>query len=85
MRDFFIDWAEKLITVFVALMVLSVVVGGLFTMFAPGPQGSFLGGLMILVFGVLYAIIVGGMLYLFFGIHRNTQRTNDLLEQLLRK
>lgn len=85
MRDFFINWAEKLITVFVALMVLVIVVGGLMTMFAPAPQGGFLRGLLLLVFGLLYAIMAGGMMYLFFGIYRNTQRTNELLEQLLRK
>ena len=85
MRDFFINWAEKLITVFVALMVLAIVIAGFVTMFAPAPQGGFLQGLLVLVFGLLYAIIMGGMMYLFFGSYRNTQRTNELLEQLLRK
>ncbi|MDQ7775214.1 MAG: hypothetical protein Q4615_04495 [Paracoccus aminovorans] len=85
MRDFFINWAEKLITVFVALMVLAIVVGGIGIMFAPPPQGGFLPGLLMLVFGLLYAIIIGGLMYLFFGIYRNTQRSNELLEQLLRK
>lgn len=85
MRDFFINWAEKLITVFVGVMVLVVLVGGLVTMFAPAPQGGFLPGLLLLVVGLIYAVIMGGMMYLFFGIYRNTQRTNDLLEQLLRK
>lgn len=85
MRDFFINWSEKLITVFVVLMVVAVLIAGLMTMFAPAPQGGFLIGLAVLVFGGLYSIIVGGMLYLFFGIYRNTQKTNVLLEQLLRK
>lgn len=85
MRDFFINWAEKLITVFVALLVLGVLASSLVIMFAPGPQGGFLPGLLMLVLGILYAIIMGGIAYLFFGIYRNTQRTNELLEQLLRK
>lgn len=85
MRDFFINWSEKLITVFIGLVLLSVVIGGLVIMFAPAPQGGFLQGLLLMVFGLLYAIIVGGLMYLFFGIYRNTQRTNELLEQLLRK
>ena len=85
MRDFFIDWSEKLIGVFVGLMVLAILVTAIVMMFAPGPQGGFLQALLVLVFGGIYAIMTGGMLYLFFGIYRNTQRTNALLEDLLRK
>lgn len=86
MRDFFINWSEKLLTLFVALMVLAVVVSGLLIMFQPSYQGGgILPGLLVLVFGVIYAIIMGGLMYLFFGIYRNTQRTNELLEQILRK
>lgn len=83
MREFFIDWSEKLISVFVGLMVLLAVVAGFGMMFAP--QGGFLQGLLVLVGGLIYAVIMGGMLYLFFGIYRNTQQTNALLEQILRK
>lgn len=85
MRDLFIDLSEKLVTVFVAVLVLVVLFGGLAAMFAPAPQGGFLKGLLVLVMGGLYAVMAGGMLYLFFGIYRNTQRTNQLLEELLRK
>ncbi|MDR0808171.1 MAG: hypothetical protein LBE86_03440 [Gemmobacter sp.] len=83
MRDFFINWSEKLVTAFVALMVIAVAIAGFFTMFSPA--GGFLQGLAVLIGGGLYAVIMGGMLYLFFGIFRNTQRTNQLLEELLRK
>ncbi|MDQ2065773.1 hypothetical protein Q9295_05275 [Xinfangfangia sp. CPCC 101601] len=83
MRDFFINWSEKLIGVFVGLMVLAVVIAGFGMMFAP--QGGFFQGLLVLVGGLIYAVIMGGMLYLFFGIYRNTQQTNVLLEQILRK
>lgn len=85
MRDLFIGLAEKLIAVFVVLLVVSVLGAAVMMMFTPAPQGGFLKGLAVLLFGGIYAVIVGGMLYLFFGIYRNTQRTNQLLEELLRK
>lgn len=83
MRDFFIDWAEKLLTVLIAFMVLAVVIAGFGAMFAP--QGGFFQGLGILIGGTLYVIVMGGVMYLVFGIYRNTQKTNELLADLLRK
>lgn len=85
MRDFFINWSEKLIGIFVALLAIAVVIAGLFGIISPPYGVSRLQGLFVLVFGGMYAIIIGGMLYLFFGIYRNTQKTNALLEELLRK
>lgn len=84
MRDFFIDWAERLITVFVILMILGVIIAGIGSMFS-GIPGGFWRGLALIVFGGLYAILMGGLMYLFFGIFRNTQETNRLLAELLRK
>lgn len=83
LRSFFIDWAEKLIGVFVVLMLIGVVVAGFGVMVSP--QGNVLFGLLFIFLGLVYAIITGGLMYLFFGIYRNTGRTNVLLEQLLQK
>lgn len=83
LRSFFIDWSEKLIGVFVVLMLIGVVVAGFSVMISP--QGNVLFGLLFIFLGLVYAIIIGGLMYLFFGIYRNTGRTNVLLEQLLQK
>lgn len=86
MREFFINWSEKLVGVFVVLMMLGVVVGGFGIMASPSAQGGgIFAGLMVLIFGGIYAILMGGMFYLFFGVYRNTEKTNVLLEELLRK
>ncbi|WP_420396749.1 hypothetical protein [Nioella sp.] len=78
MRDFFIGALDKLITVIVILMIVAVVIGGLVTMFSP--MGGFLQGLGLLIFGGLYVILMGGMMYLFLGIYHNTKRTAEILE-----
>lgn len=83
MRDFFIDWAEKLLTVLIGFMMLVVLIAGFGAMFAA--QGGFFQGLGILIGGTLYVIVMGGVMYLVFGIYRNTQQTNLLLTELLRK
>lgn len=84
MRDFFIDWAERLISVFVVMLVLGVIGAGIMTMFS-GMPGGFWRGLAVIVFGGFYALLTGGLMYLFFGIFRNSQETNRLLAELLRK
>ena len=84
MREFFIDWAEKLIAVFVILGGIGVVLGGLATMFS-GVPGAFLQGLVILLGGGIYLIIMVGVMYIAFGIYRNTQETNRLLGELLKR
>ena len=80
MRDFFISSLEKLITVVVALMCIAVVVG------AGGMMVSTEGGLLpaigVLIFGGLYVILLGGMMYLFLGIHDNTKRTAEATERM---
>ncbi|MDO5621019.1 MAG: hypothetical protein Q4G24_06060 [Paracoccus sp. (in: a-proteobacteria)] len=86
MRDFFILWAERLISVLVALMLLIVLVAAGGFMFAPAyAGGSVLIGLVVLCLGGVATIVMAGQLYLFFGIYRNTLRINNLLEQNLRK
>lgn len=77
MRDFFILALEKLIAVIIVLLMIGVLV---FAVMATGnPQGGALQGLLILVGGALYVVMMGGMLYLFLGIYHNTRRTAELL------
>ncbi|KIC36455.1 hypothetical protein RA27_22125 [Ruegeria sp. ANG-R] len=89
MRDFFINWAEKLVAVFVILLGLGFVLTGITMFFLPatvngGVPGP-IAGIMMIIIGIVYTILMGGVMYLFFGIYRNTQRTNQLLEGLLGK
>ena len=82
MRDFFIQTAEKLIAVLIVLMLIAVFIGGMAAIVAPSQQGGgFLVALLIWVFGGLYVVILGGLLYLGFGIYRNTLKTVELLEK----
>ncbi len=78
MRDFFINSLEKLITVIVVLMIVGVLIGAIVVMFSA--QGGFLAGIGMLIFGGLYVILMGGMMYLFLGIYHNTKRTAEILE-----
>ncbi|MDB6180808.1 hypothetical protein [Paracoccus fistulariae] len=84
MREFFIDWSERLIAVFVIVAGIGVIFASLAAMFS-GIPGGFLQGLLILIGGCIYLIIMGGMLYVAFGIYRNTLETNRLLAEMLRK
>lgn len=79
MRDFFITTLEKLIAVIIVIMLIGVLLAGIGMM--ASPAGGFLQGLMVLVVGLLYVLLFGGMIYLFFGIYHNTKRTAELLEQ----
>ncbi len=82
MRDFFINSFEKLITVIVAISALGTVIAGLTTMFS---DGGFFGGILVLILGAIYTIVLGGVLYLAFGIYHNTKRTADAVERLVDK
>lgn len=84
MREFFIDWAERLIAVFVVLVGLLILIGAFGTMFS-GMPGGFWRGLGLLIGGSVYLIIMAGVMYIAFGIYRNTQETNRLLSELLRR
>lgn len=81
MRDFFINALEKLIAVLIVLMAIAVVVGAVVVSMNP-QQGGIVAGLVLLVVGALYVVLMGGMLYLAFGIYHNTRRTADACEQM---
>ena len=79
MRDFFIDCAERLLVWFTVLALLAVAVAGIGAMLQP--FGSFWQGLASLGGGGLYVVVMAGLMFVAFGIYRNTQETNDLLSR----
>jgi hypothetical protein len=89
MRDFFIKSLEMLVNVIVVIMAIGIlIVAGMVAfggngMMGPGgqPMGGVGMGLLILIGGGLYLILVAGFMYLGIGIYQNTKRTADLLEQ----
>ncbi|MCD9148174.1 hypothetical protein [Pseudophaeobacter flagellatus] len=82
MRDTFIGLFEKLVGVFVILLCVGVLVGTVAAFLAPAPNGGLLPALGILVVGSIYAIFMGGMMYLFLGVYHNTKRTAEAIEEL---
>lgn len=84
MRDFFINSFEKLVGVIVILMSIGVVLGAAAALFGaggPGGPNGVLGALMILIFGGIYIIFIGGLMYLGLGIYQNTKRMADAMER----
>ena len=58
MRDFFINWAEKLVGVLVGLIVIgSIGMGGFMMMMPAMNGGGVLTGLLFIVGGALYAAL----------------------------
>jgi len=80
MRDFFISSLEKLITVLIILMCIAVVVGAGGAMMSP--EGGVIPAIGVLIFGGLYVVLMGGMMYLFLGIYDNTKRTAEATERM---
>lgn len=78
MRDFFINSFEKLIAVIVVVTAAASVIGGLVTMFSEG----FFAGILVLIIGAIYTVVLGGGMYLAFGIYHNTKRTADAVERM---
>lgn len=82
MRDFFINTFESLIAVIVVISAIGTVIAGLSTMFT---GGGFFCGVLVLIAGAVYTVVLGGGLYLAFGIYRNTKRTADAVERMAQK
>lgn len=76
MRDFFINSFEKLVGVIIVLMAVGVLLGA----FGASQEGGVLAFVGVLLFGAVYVIFMGGLMYLGLGIYHNTQRTADALE-----
>ncbi|MEX0970490.1 MAG: hypothetical protein WD046_08625 [Paracoccaceae bacterium] len=79
MKNMIIKSLEILVWLMVILIVIGSLAGG--AMIMGNPMGGFLQGLGIMVGGVLYAIIFGGIMFLIIGIHDNTKRTAEALER----
>ena len=77
MRDFFINSFEKLVGVIIVLMALGTVIAA----FGAAQEGGVLAFLGVLVFGAVYVVFMGGLMYIGLGIYHNTQRTADALER----
>lgn len=84
MRNFFIGSFEKLVGLFIVLLGLGVVIAAVGAFVSPQAGGA-LAGVGILIGGALYLVLMGGMLYLFLGIHANTKRTAEAIEKLLER
>ncbi|MEM9317830.1 MAG: hypothetical protein AAGA70_02350 [Pseudomonadota bacterium] len=78
MREFFINALETLITVIVALGAVGLLIATVSALI----QQGFLVALGILIGGSLYLIVLAGFIYLALGIHANTKRSAELLEQM---
>jgi hypothetical protein len=85
MRDFFIGLFDKLVGVIVILLCLAVLAGTAAAFVAPAPNGGLFPALAVLVAGSIYAIMMGGMMYLFLGVYHNTKRTAEATEELARR
>ena len=86
MRDFFIRSLEIVINVVVVLALIAIVAMAGMVAFGGGGMGPMgfggpLAGLMILIGGILYLIIVAGFMYLGLGIYQNTKRTAEAIER----
>lgn len=81
MRNFFVNSFERVVGVLVVLLGLGIVVGAFVSMSTP--QGGIISFLAILVMGFVYLVLIAGFVYLQIGIHANTRRTAEAVENLL--
>lgn len=81
MRDFFILWFERLISVIMIIATLIVVIGSVAVLV----QAGFLAFLGVLLGGAVYLILIGGAMYLGLGIYQNTKKSAELLERIAAK
>ncbi|PVA09898.1 hypothetical protein DC366_12375 [Pelagivirga sediminicola] len=87
MRDFFIQSLEKLIGIIIVLMGIGVIIGFLGITFGGGygpygQSGGLISGLLFLIGGAIYVILMGGFMYLGVGIYQNTLRTAKAMEKM---
>ncbi|MFB2531579.1 hypothetical protein ACEYYA_05350 [Paracoccus sp. p3-h83] len=80
MGDFFVNSMERLVAVIVVFALL-LVLTSIAVMFSA--QGGFLQGLLMLVLGSLYMVLMFGMVHVVLAIRANTRRTAIATEALL--
>jgi len=92
MRDFFINALERVIGVLVVLMSIGVVIaaggamiGGVTTVDGTVVGGGIIPGLLVLLFGSLYVILMAGFMYLGPGIYQNTRRMAETMDRMAQK
>jgi len=78
MRQFIIKSFETIIWVFGALIAVAGVVFGLMAVANGQPQG-----LLFVILGPLYAILMMGIFFIAIAISDNTKRTADAVEKLV--
>lgn len=77
MRQFIIRSFEAIVWVFGALVALAGIVVGIMAVSNGQPQG-----LLFIIGGPLYAILLMGMFFIAIAISDNTKRTADAVEKL---
>lgn len=83
MKNFFIRALERIMAIVLVLGAIGVVLGSLAVMAMPAIEGGgILGGLLLLVGGLVYVLIIGGMVFLGIGIYDNTKRSAEALERM---
>jgi hypothetical protein len=92
MRDFFIRALEAIVNVVVVIAAVVILIaaaaatfGGAGMMQGMGGMpmgGGPVAGVMILIGGGIYLILVAGFLYLGLGIYQNTRRSAEALERM---
>ena len=80
MRNMIIKSLEVLVWLMMALILIASLLYGFQAMSNPMMGGAMM-GIAIIVGGVLYSIIFGGMLFLFIGIYDNTKRMAEMMEK----
>lgn len=83
MKNFFIRALERIMAVVLVLGAIGVVIGSVVVMAMPAIEGGgILGGLLLLVGGLVYVMIIGGVVFLGIGIYDNTKRSAEALERM---
>jgi len=82
-RDLFIGLFDKLVGVFVILLCIGVLAGTAGAFLAP--NGGVIPAVFTLLAGTTYAVLMGGMMYLFLGVYHNTKRTAEAIEELAKR
>ncbi len=87
MRNFFILWMERIVNVVIVIGAIAIFVSGVAAIFGSnaGMGQGLLAGLAIWLGGAIYLILMGGLIYLGLGIHDNTRRTAQAVEELARR
>ncbi|MFI0396602.1 hypothetical protein [Paracoccus jiaweipingae] len=81
MRQIVINSLDLLAWVLGGILVLGAIATG----FGIMTQKGFLAGLLVMVGGVAYAVLMLGMIFIAVGIHNNTKRTALAVEELLKR